>query len=232
MKTAPLSEPLPARPRGRPRKTADERDEGNRRLELLSAAARLFRHQGFAATSTRDIATAAGMQAGSPFYHFENKQALLAAVMQEGMHRALLRQGTALKVLDAEAPASERFQALVRHHFEVLLGPHSDFVPVMLYEWRALDAAQKAEINALKDRYEAAWVPVLQQLHTDGRLAGDPRLVRLMVFGAMNWSVQWYQSPDPTGTAASREWHDRPRHRATLDELTATALQLFLKTPV
>ena len=102
----------------------------------------------------------------------------------------------------------------------------------MLYEWRALDASQKADITALKDRYESAWVPVLQHLHADGHLTGDPRLVRLMVFGAMNWSVQWYQSPDPseTATAGCREGHDQPRHRATLDELTATALQLFLKT--
>ena len=30
------------RPRGRPRKTADERDEGNRRRQLVTAAARLL----------------------------------------------------------------------------------------------------------------------------------------------------------------------------------------------
>jgi AcrR family transcriptional regulator len=39
--------------------------------------ARLFRRKGFDATSTRDIAAAAGMQSGSPFYHFKSKQALL-----------------------------------------------------------------------------------------------------------------------------------------------------------
>jgi hypothetical protein len=31
----------------------------------------------------------------------------------------------------------------VRHHFEVLLGEGSDFIPVMLFEWRSLDAAQQ-----------------------------------------------------------------------------------------
>jgi AcrR family transcriptional regulator len=84
----PLSEPAialaadaPKRPRGRPRKTVDERDDGNRRHELLSAAAQLFRRKGFAATTTRDIAAAAGMQSGSPFYHFKSKDALLFAVM-------------------------------------------------------------------------------------------------------------------------------------------------------
>jgi AcrR family transcriptional regulator len=61
---------LAKRPRGRPRKTAEELDDGNRRRELLHSAARLFRRKGFHATSTRDIAAAAGMQSGSPFYHF------------------------------------------------------------------------------------------------------------------------------------------------------------------
>lgn len=220
------SEAPPARPRGRPRKKPDERDDGNRRQELLSVAARLFRQQGFAATSTRDIATAAGMQPGSPFYHFENKQALLAAVMHEGMRSALQRQDAALAQLPEGATAKQRFRTLVRSQFEVLLGPDSDFIPVMLYERRALDKIQMGEIIALKDLYEAAWMPVFAQLHAEGQLAGDPKVVRMMVFGALNWAVQWYQplqADHPPSTTGSR--------RASLDDLTSTALMLFLKVP-
>jgi TetR/AcrR family transcriptional regulator, cholesterol catabolism regulator len=221
----PLSQVAPARARGRPRKTPGERDDGNRRLELLAAAAKLFRQQGFAATSTRDIAAAAGMRSGSPFYHFENKQALLAAVMQEGMRSALQRQDAALARLSDGASAEARLQALVRNHFEVLLGPDSDFIPVMLYEWRALGEQQVAEIKALKDVYEAAWVPVLNGLHAEGRLSGEPALARLMIFGALNWTVQWYQPPKAAGS------DERASDRAGLDELTVSALSLFLKAP-
>ncbi len=202
---------LPRRARGRPRKTADERDDGNRRQDLLRAAAHLFRQQGYAATATRDIAAAAGMRSGSPFYHFDSKQALLAAVMLEGMQRALRHQTERLAPTDA--PASERLRALVRSHFDVLLGPDSDFIPVMLYEWRSLTPAQRADVHALRQRYEAAWLPVLQALHASGALRGDPSLARLMIFGALNWSVQWYEARSGG---------------ATLDDLTDTALQLFL----
>ncbi|MCU0927016.1 MAG: TetR/AcrR family transcriptional regulator [Hydrogenophaga sp.] len=209
----------PRRGRGRPRKTADERDDGNRRQDLLRAAARLFRSQGFAATSTRDIATAAGMRSGSPFYHFDNKEALLAAVMQEGMQSANARQADAMA--RATAPmkrgqtltAREALRVLVRNHFDVLLGPDSDFIPVMLYEWRSLSEAERIEVKRLKDGYEAVWVPVLQALRASGELRGDPALSRLMIFGALNWSVQWYD----------------PRRKTTLDDLTEAALQLFLR---
>lgn len=217
----PTAADVPRRPRGRPRKTADERDDGNRRQELINGAARLFRQQGFAATTTRDIAAAAGMRSGSPFYHFESKEALLGAVMLEGMQGALRRQQVALAALPAKVSARERLRALVRNHFDVLLGPDSDFIPVMLYEWRSVQAAQRSEINRLKDRYEADWVPELEALHAQGALGSDPVLARLMIFGALNWSAQWYVPP--SGRSA------KARARASLDELTTSALQLFLK---
>ena len=212
--------PAQRRSRGRPRKTADERDDGNRRQLLLRAAAGLFRQQGFAGTSTRDIASAAGMQPGSPFYHFENKEALLAAVMREGMQRAVVRQKAALDATTSAAAGShttpsarQLLRTLVRNQFDVLLGPDSDFIPVMLYEWRVLSDEQKRAVNRLKDEYEAVWVPVLQALHREGALAGDARIARLMLFGALNWAAQWFV----------------PGGRATLDDLTDTTLQLFLK---
>jgi AcrR family transcriptional regulator len=208
------------RSRGRPRKTEDERDDGNRRQTLMHAAAKLFRQYGFAATSTRDIATAAGMRSGSPFYHFENKEALLAGVMHEGMQSALRRQTAAMDGAAAAGAAAgqklsarECLRVLVRNHLEVLLGPDSDFIPVMLYEWRSLSEAQRSEVNRLKADYEAAWVPVLQALHASGELKGEPGLARLMLFGALNWSVQWFD----------------PGRQASLDDLTQTTLLLFLK---
>ena len=50
-----LPDTLNKRPRGRPRKTVDERDDGNRRHQLLQVAARLFRRKGYDATTTRDM---------------------------------------------------------------------------------------------------------------------------------------------------------------------------------
>ena len=216
----PSETDLPRRSRGRPRKSEDERDDGNRRQALMRAAAKLFRQYGFAATSTRDIATAAGMRSGSPFYHFENKEALLAGVMHEGMQSALRRQTAAMDSAAAAGAAAgqtlsarECLRVLVRNHLEVLLGPDSDFIPVMLYEWRSLSEAQRSEVNRLKADYEAAWVPVLQALHASGELKGEPGLARLMLFGALNWSVQWFD----------------PGRQASLDDLTQTTLLLFLK---
>ena len=201
-----------ARPRGRPRKAPDARDDGNRRQLIIDSAARLFRTQGFDATSTRDIAAAADMRSGSPFYHFESKNALLHAVVEEGLQRAVASQQQALQQLPAAAPPRERLAALVRHHFEVLFGPEGDFIPVMLYEWRSLTPPQRTSIDRVKADYEAQWMPVLQALHGMGALQTEPALARLFILGALNWAVQWY----------------RPDGRLSLDALTDQALRLFV----
>jgi len=210
-----LAAPAAKRARGRPRKTAEQRDDGNRRGELLRCAARLFRRQGFDATSTRDIAAAAGMRSGSPFYHFKTKAALLYAVMEEGMHGAIARQQQAVARAGPGLAPAALLQALVRNHFEVLLGAGSDFVPVMLYEYRSISTRQRSRLAQLQGAYEAPWIPVLAALQQEGRLRADVKLARLLIFGALNWSAQWY---------------DR-RQAAGLDELTAAALDLFLARP-
>jgi AcrR family transcriptional regulator len=202
------------RPRGRPRKTDNERDDGNRRQALLAAAAHLFRQKGFAATTTRDIAAAAGMQSGSPFYHFKSKGDLLHAVIEEGMRTTLVRQ-RALVQTDgyAQKTPAQQLEMLMRVHFEVLLGPGNDFVPVMLYESRSLKARQHKQLAALIADYEALWLPVLDALVAQGRLRGPVKLVRLLILGALNWSVQWFN----------------PKKEASIEELTQVAVSMFLK---
>ena len=202
------------RPRGRPRKTAEELDDGNRRRKLMDGAAKLFRTQGFAATSTRDIAAAAGMHSGSPFYHFESKSALLYAVMSEGMTMAAQSQQQALDALPATATPREQLHTLIRHHFEILLGPRSSFIPVMLYEWRSLTPAQRKGIARIKDSYEATWMPVLEALAQQGALQAEPGVARLFIFGALNWAVQWFS----------------PKKGKSLDALTDEALALFIRS--
>ena len=114
--------PVTPRKRGRPPKLPSDLDEGNRRRQLIEGAARLFRAKGFDGTSTRDIAAAAGMRSGSPFYHFDSKNALLYVVVQEGMAFAYQSQCDALTKLSEGASPREQLRSLVRQHFEVLHG--------------------------------------------------------------------------------------------------------------
>ena len=199
-----------ARQRKNPKNGAPD----NRRAELVRAAAQLFREKGFEGTTIRDIASAVGMRSGSPFYHFANKHELLMAVMEEGLRLGLDRTRAVLG--DADLPADERFRRLVRAHYGILHDTGSDFIPVMLYDWRSLPAQYKRRIIELKDRYDAIWQVTLDDLHREGRLGADAKLARLMILGAINFSATWYRSKPRTA------------HRVDLDALADETVALIL----
>lgn len=191
----------------RPR-PADAGDEANRRAALVRASARLFRDKGFAGTTVRDIAGAVGMRSGSPFYHFANKQEILKAVMEEGLRQGLERTRAALVGMTTP---QERFRALVRTHYRILHDEGSDFIAVMLHDWRSLPLRYKREIAKLKDRYDSLWEETLAELIARGLIGANPsprraaaeelKTARLMIFGAVNFSATWYK-PGLSGPGA------------------------------
>src|SRR6188768_515402 len=62
---------------------------------LLEAAARVFRREGFRATTNR-VAAEAGVSIGSLYEYFPNKQALLAALAERHVASAEAEVGAAL----------------------------------------------------------------------------------------------------------------------------------------
>jgi AcrR family transcriptional regulator len=187
-------------------------DEAGRRGQIVRESARLFREKGFDGTSVRDIAAATGLQSGSWVYHFKTKQDILAAVMEEGLEQALER----IEAIGHQQLAPRaHFRALLRTHIDTLLGPGQDFIPVLLYEWRSLEAAARPRIVELQRRYEAVWDAVIAALQQSGEWAQPTRLDRLFMFGALNWIAHWY----------------RPGGALDAAQLAEEAERFFLRTP-
>ena len=164
--------------------------EANRRDELLRAAARLFVEKGFDATTTRDIAEAVGMRSGSPFYHFRSKQDLLKAAMIEGLEAGHQRLQAAVAGID---DPERRLRVMIRSHLGNLLEGDCH-APMLVYESRSLGITARAEIAAVSDRYQQAWQATLEQLAASGKLRLPAKPTRLLLFGMLNWSRQWYRS--------------------------------------
>jgi AcrR family transcriptional regulator len=172
----------------RPRRS--EINDDNRREALIQAAARLFNRHGYQGTSVRDIASATGMQSGSPFYHFASKQDLLFEATMQGL-------GPALAELEAiwagQGSAEARFRALVRTHLGQLLGTDPDMAAMVVSEWRWLEGEQRLQVIALRDRFEQLWQRVLEALAADGGIPSADRTTRLFFLGALHGVTQWYR---------------------------------------
>ncbi len=185
-------------------------NESNRREALLRVSAKLFREKGFDGTTIRDISSAAGMHSGSPFYHFKTKQDILVAVMEQGLAEGLRKSE---EVMALDVPPEQKLKGLIRAQLGTILEEGSDFIPVLLYDWRSLTPANRRRIVALKDRYDALWQQVIDDLKRAGHMVGDAQLARLLILGAVNWTGTWY----------------RAGGRLSLDEVAEDAARLFLQ---
>ena len=94
-----ITDPLPAPP-------------SPKRLAILDAAAKLFVANGFGATSMDAIAAEARVSKRTVYSHFENKETLFAAIMEE----ACARQGgqESCPLCDEGAVANESVQEMIR----------------------------------------------------------------------------------------------------------------------
>ncbi|MDR3086663.1 MAG: TetR/AcrR family transcriptional regulator [Azoarcus sp.] len=61
-----------------------------RRAQILDAAAQCFRADGFHGASITRISQRAGMSAGHIYHYFENKEAIIAAIVQRDLERLIL----------------------------------------------------------------------------------------------------------------------------------------------
>lgn len=68
---------------------------------ILDSAQQLFSRRGYAGTTTRDLAQSAGMAEGTLFRHFENKKAILVAVVTRGWVDLLTDLLTALSEMSS-----------------------------------------------------------------------------------------------------------------------------------
>lgn len=163
------------------------------RDRVLDAAAERFVHQGYAATTLRQIAADVGIKAGSIYHHFSSKEELFAAILQQGIDVMVDAFEQVAADLPADAEARDRLAAHVRGHLGALF-EHGPFTANHVTAFFTAPPEVRAEVVPHRDAYEARWTALLDELRATGAIRGelDTGLLRLTLFGAMNWSIEWF----------------------------------------
>jgi AcrR family transcriptional regulator len=186
-------------------------DSGTRTL-ILDTAARLFREEGYAATSLRDIAGECGIKAASLYHHFGSKDAIVGEVLRIGVERTFDQVRRAVLALPADADAATLLGTAVREHLEAMLERH-DYTSANLRIFGQVPPEVRAAHLAQRDAYERFWGGLLQRCVDAGAI--DPArklsLVRAFLIGAMNSSLEWF---DPG--------------KAPIDDIAAELTAVFL----
>ncbi|MET9960611.1 TetR/AcrR family transcriptional regulator [Streptomyces sp. NPDC006326] len=161
-----------------------------RRRELLDTAAEVFAAQGYNATTVRKIADAAGMLAGSLYYHFDSKESMLDEILSSFLNELWAGYDSVLAAgLDPrrtiEALVTESFREIDRHR-----------AAVAIYQKEARHLSVQPRFHYLSDsqvKFEKAWLGTLERgveakvFRADLDIRLTYRFVRDTVWVAASW---------------------------------------------
>ena len=178
--------------------------KSDRRLQLLSAAERLFAERGFLAVRLEDIGAAAGVSGPAIYRHFPNKESLLVELLV-GISTRLLAGAREVRARSAGATAA--LDELIDFHLDFAMG-EPDLIRIQDRDLAHLPEAAEKQVRKAQRQYVEVWVGVLRELNP--RLAeADARLAAHAIFGLLNSTPHSMKSPDgertrPAGAARSR----------------------------
>ncbi|MCQ4208988.1 TetR/AcrR family transcriptional regulator [Streptomyces longispororuber] len=132
---------------------------------LMVAAVEAFAERGYHATTTRDIASRAGMSPAALYIHYKTKEELLLRISRIGHEKALeiLR-----RAVEGEGTAAERLAEAVRSFVRWHAGHHMT-ARVVQYELDSLGEEHRPAIVALRRQSDAA----IREIINDGVKSGE-----------------------------------------------------------
>jgi AcrR family transcriptional regulator len=186
------------------------------RERLINAAVEAFAEKGFAATTTRDIASRAGMSPAAVYVHHDSKESLLFTVSLDG-HRL------ALEVLNTAAASStdpvERLRTMV-YDFSLWHADNSRVGRIVQWEYHALTPEHRTEIAVFRRSIERTMQDALADGVAQGVLDVDD--VPGTAFSVLSLGVDLVRWFEPGG---SRSGHELASLHADL------AVRMTLRTP-
>ena len=165
-----------------------------RREEILALAAKIFADKGYASTTVREIADAAGILSGSLYHHFASKEAMLDEIMH-GFLDHIVEQYRA--TVDAGGDPIDVLRALVREAFSSL-GGNPAALAVMINEFNFLVQFPRfAYLREGAEETERLWTGVIEEGMRTGvfRSDIDARMIYRFMRDTIWISVRWYR-PD------------------------------------
>lgn len=169
------------KPAAAPKHLRVPQPRGSRRRLLLDAAAHLFLRHPYDSVTVGMVATEAGISGPGLYRHFQNKQSLLTAVVEEGLQE--LHEFARAAVDGVPDPRAALAVMVDFHVRSVITDPPRTLI--FIRNEHALPEIDRRRIRREMNLYAQEWVLVVLQLRPD---LSEPqvRLLTQVVFSMLN----------------------------------------------
>ena len=176
-------------------------DVADTAVRIMLAAADAAAERGFHATTTRDIASRAGLSPAGVYVHFASKEVLLFELSRRGHARA---RDLLVAAADQAATPTEALRALIggfsRWHAE-----HYELGRIVQFEFRHLSPEHREAVLGLRKEIDGVVAGVLRDGVASGEFEVDDVPVTALALLSMAIDVARWYAPDVRRTPADIE---------------------------
>ncbi len=165
----------------------DETGESSVRKRLMDAAILLFTNRGYAATSVREIVEMAGVTKPALYYHFESKEGIYLAILQD-LERIADESIAATRI--GEGTAREKLQSFLLGIFKVFETRKAEVRMMNAVFWGPAQGAPPFDFEVFHEKLKT----VIAEIVAEGIAAGDLRPadrvdVTLALMGVLSFNM-------------------------------------------
>jgi AcrR family transcriptional regulator len=158
--------------------------------EVLLRAAELFARQGFARSTTREIAKAAGLRQPSLFHYFPTKEDILVALTEQAHVKPLATLQALLE--EGRRPTTTIFMLVKAHVLNVC--ENHVALKAILESNAYINATRFRRYLAQQETYSKQVKKIIQAGIDAGEFAEmEADLATTQVLGMCNWVIKWYR---------------------------------------
>jgi AcrR family transcriptional regulator len=173
--------------------SAGDSKSAQTRSRILDAAAHVLSIKGYAGLRLTDVAEKAELQAPAIYYYYPSRDDLIEEVMWVGIADMREHVTAVLDDLPSDVMPMDRLLAAVeahlRHELEI-----SDYTTASIRNAGQVPLKIRKRQIREEERYGEIWRRLINDIARSGELRDDLDLyvAQMLVFGALNWAVEWW----------------------------------------
>ena len=158
---------------------------------LIQKATEQFARKGYLETTTKELATAAGVNSALVYYYFKNKEDILYIIIERSSKKLyeMLRD-----IQSSDMDSIECLAELIKTYL-IFTMEQSETTKIIDQSTDKLKGHQKAQCIRRQGDIYHIFINQIRKIRSEGRLKDvHPEVVNLITMGMMNWLPRWFKS--------------------------------------
>ncbi|MES2410288.1 MAG: TetR/AcrR family transcriptional regulator [Bacteroidota bacterium] len=169
----------------------------DRKTEIITVAAKLFKEKGYSAVTMRDIAQAMDIKAASLYNHIKSKQEILVLIIIE-IAEEFTR--TMDEVVASDENTIKKIEKIIQLHIDITL-LDANALACLNNDWMHLADEQLAYFIKMREDYEENFRTIIKKGIADGEIKNlNLEVIIFSTLSTLRTLYLWYgkkKSPDP-----------------------------------